>query len=817
MRALKKLLLISIITFTSFVFSHNNIQADDDAYYYRNIHVDVNVTEERVYEITEELTVYFNEERRGIIRTIPFYSDVETYIISDVSVEGAPYSTSEDGGIAIRIGDPNKTVTGEQKYIIKYKLKHYQDYEADADFIYINLIGREFDTRIENFSAKVTYPENAIWEKTTVTSGYSGSTANEYVEYSQSGNVISMQSLKTIRAFSPVTLQVQLAEGAFSKAPEYKFSYIVNNVNIEIDVTKEKEYLVTRHYEITNNEPASELILLTSDFSNYSEDSKISDFKCSDEFNCELSSTGYFIYLTLPLQDTYIFDISYKIRPSSVYQSKTIRWELIDFLDDAKTLNYHIKINFPFDVPFYQWKVGRYNDNYDQDDFFETTATSNSIEFTGSRMITNADRFEIKIEVNNNQFSRPLPMSVIISVLITVILTLIFVFLRLTTFSKKRIIPVVEFYPPDGINSIEAGYLIDNKLQNTDISSIIFYWASKGYLRIKEEKKNEFQLIRLVEPVNASAYEAKLFDDMFNCGDGETVMTDELSGTFYVYLNSAKKAILKKYKSGQHEIWNSSFNIMRVLAIIASIIVPLVAISASFDPFLGPLGGILSVSVFLTPFFPLILVYIIKMARDPQGKDSVASIILRIFTFAIFLLPATITLPSFPLEIAIPCVISIVCLIVMTICARGFKKHTTYGYDILGRLHGFKEFIKTAEKERIEMLLESDPEYYYHILPYANVLGVTKIWQKKFEHITMEPPSWYDSTMPYTHQSFMKDFSRASNNFALSSTPPVSSYSSSGDSSGGGYSGGGGGYSGGSSSGGGSSGGGSGGGGSSSW
>ena len=816
MKKLKKLLLISIITFTSFVFSHNNIQADDDAYYYKNIHVDVNITEERVYEITEELTVYFNEERRGIIRTIPFYSDVETYIISDVSVEGAPYTTSDDGGIAIRIGDPNKTVTGEQKYIIKYRLKHYQDYEENADFVYINLIGREFDTRIENFSAKITYPENAIWEKTTVTSGYFGSTDNEYVEYSQSGNVISMQSLKTIGSFSPITLQVQLAEGTFSKAPEYKFSYVVNNVDIEIDVTKEKEYLVTRRYEITNNESTSKRIFLTSDFFNYGEDSKISDFKCSDEFNCELSSTGYFIYLTLPLQDTYTFDISYKIRPSSVHQSKTIRWELVDFSDDAKTLNYRVKINFPFDVPFYQWVVGRYNDNYGQDDFFETTTTSNSIEFVGSRMMTKADRFEIKIEVNNNLFSRPLSMSVIISVGISVILSLIFIFLRLTTFSKKKIIPVVEFYPPDGINSVEAGYLIDDKLQNTDISSIIFYWASKGYLRIKEEEKNKFQLIRLIEPVHVSEYEENLFDNMFNCGDGEAVMTDELSGTFYVYLNSAKKTILKKYKSGQYEIWDSSFSIMKILATIAAII-PLIAIFASLDALLGPIGEILRVSVFLTPFFPLIVVFIIKMIRNPQGKDSVSLMICIMFTVAIFLLPISIMLPSFPLEIIITCIISIVCIIVMTICARGFKKRTTYGNDILGRLHGFKEFIKTAEKERIEMLLESDPEYYYHILPYANVLGVTKIWQKKFEHITMEPPSWYDSTMPYTHQSFMKDFSRASNSFALSSTPPVRSYSSSGGSSGSGYSGGGGGYSGGSSSGGGSSGGGSGGGGSSSW
>ena len=41
------------------------------------------------------------------------------------------------------------------------------------------------------------------------------------------------------------------------------------------------------------------------------------------------------------------------------------------------------------------------------------------------------------------------------------------------------------------------------------------------------------------------------------------------------------------------------------------------------------------------------------------------------------------------------------------------------------------------------MLLAEDPQYYYDILPYANVLGVSEIWADKFKDLTMDPPEYY--------------------------------------------------------------------------
>ena len=156
-------------------------------------------------------------------------------------------------------------------------------------------------------------------------------------------------------------------------------------------------------------------------------------------------------------------------------------------------------------------------------------------------------------------------------------------------------------------------------------------------------------------------------------------------------------------------------------------------------------------------------------------------------------------------------IIGIIAIILMAIFKKYMPKRTPEGTKMLGKIRGFKKFLETAEKERLEALVMKNPNYFYDILPYTYVLRVSDKWIKKFETINIEEPEWYNSidSFDYTRFSRFVDTTVISAQRVMSSRP---SYSSSGGSSGGFSS-----SSGGSSSGGGSSGGGSGGGGGSSW
>lgn len=121
--------------------------------------------------------------------------------------------------------------------------------------------------------------------------------------------------------------------------------------------------------------------------------------------------------------------------------------------------------------------------------------------------------------------------------------------------------------------------------------------------------------------------------------------------------------------------------------------------------------------------------------------------------------------------------------------AAYMSKRTEYGTVMLGRIRGFKNFLETAEKERLEMMVAENPQYFYEILPYTYVLEISDKWMKKFESIAMEPPTWYHST---GYSAFdVVVFHRFMNSTMTSVTTAMTSSPSSSSSSGGGFSGGG--------------------------
>ena len=133
---------------------------------------------------------------------------------------------------------------------------------------------------------------------------------------------------------------------------------------------------------------------------------------------------------------------------------------------------------------------------------------------------------------------------------------------------------------------------------------------------------------------------------------------------------------------------------------------------------------------------------------------------------------------------------------------------TVEGFDALNRAEGMAMYMKTAEKERLEMFNppEETPELFEKLMPYALALDVAKTWGNRFEKIlSLEEyqPTWYMGPNPnmflnrgnFAH--FSSNFANQINSSLISQTTAFAPGSSSGF-GGGGFSGGGGGGGGGS-------------------
>ena len=97
----------------------------------------------------------------------------------------------------------------------------------------------------------------------------------------------------------------------------------------------------------------------------------------------------------------------------------------------------------------------------------------------------------------------------------------------------------------------------------------------------------------------------------------------------------------------------------------------------------------------------------------------------------------------------------------------------------------------------LELLLEENPNYFYDILlPYVYIFGISSKWSKKFESITIQPPTWYIGKMKDINSGRF-DINKLSNSLnhilaQTSSTMSSRPYQSSGLSSNRSFSGGGG-------------------------
>lgn len=180
-----------------------------------------------------------------------------------------------------------------------------------------------------------------------------------------------------------------------------------------------------------------------------------------------------------------------------------------------------------------------------------------------------------------------------------------------------------------------------------------------------------------------------------------------------------------------------------------------------------------------------------KGYSDLMSKDSLVAksisvlliILLEIWVFAGFVFAYKL--------ISISCVIAIPFLLFL---AKIMSRRTKEGARILGEIRGFKNFLLYAKKEEIEKLVDENPNYFYDILPYAYVLGVTNQWIKKFEQIKFTSSSYFVNNYG-SYYLYSMAFDRSMSNTKTSYQATIPKSSSGGGSSfggGGGFSSGGG-------------------------
>ena len=293
---------------------------------------------------------------------------------------------------------------------------------------------------------------------------------------------------------------------------------------------------------------------------------------------------------------------------------------------------------------------------------------------------------------------------------------------------KKNVIKPVEFYPPEGFSPIDAALVYSARGVKTGsmLNPLLLYWADKGYVKIDDDGRGlKITKVKWLPPFEESGRadqktydcELALFREMFIGGD-------------IFYTLAARRSLNETYDKAIEDCKKMSRSVVGKKGKIVSLIMKFGAAVLAF------LVGIL-VSVYVRApiammmLFPVIGAFLIKFLPAPAyvrvpfmmvwgGVPLVA---------VLFLFPMPTTL-----KIAVGAAILV---LILTISVFAEKTDFRDGDDlkIYGKVCSFRRFLIVADKHRLEALVEENPDYFFDVLPYFYVFGITKKMKRKFDRI----------------------------------------------------------------------------------
>lgn len=370
---------------------------------------------------------------------------------------------------------------------------------------------------------------------------------------------------------------------------------------------------------------------------------------------------------------------------------------------------------------------------------------------------------------------------------------------------RKKPIVVTEFYAPDNLSPMDVARIYRGKIMGKDFASLVIHWASMGLVSIQLNGKRDIILKKLKPYPKASSmstyikedfdgkpsvngpatrytkHEREYFNALFSTTD---VFDSKVSKHIYRDLTRVRiSKVVTNLKKSEPQQTRKTL-IARVLITTLSTI-PLI-LTIIWSSRIGT--GVLPL-LFIV-LFPLIALNVFLYVPMPFwfkiiwcglfGGAPLAALFINMFTVY---------------DVWYLSIISVVIFFVGHISGLFVKVYPKDNEDKLGRILGFKDFLLYAELDKLNERVQDNPDYYYDILPYCYVFGITKKMEKRFSalNIPARLPDYFEGhTATAVCHCMTSSMSRIGGGFS-SSGGGFSSGGGGGGGGGGGSSGGGGG------------------------
>ena len=364
----------------------------------------------------------------------------------------------------------------------------------------------------------------------------------------------------------------------------------------------------------------------------------------------------------------------------------------------------------------------------------------------------------------------------------------------------RKPIAQVEFYPPEGMNVMRYSAIWHGRARRQDLGAVITSWASKGCVRIEKDGANDFTVYKLqdlpevVRKENEETLQSyrQVVDMLEKTGSGalldavnetyEELTTGKSEREYFDELfqpmfggfgeNSYFSTREMKRSSDPHKKRKLSQKAekMRMMGETPSVLYPnlmrghILLTIASLVPFLMTIIYYCILSMSAIPIFFFIFIAAGTGVGSFQAKERMTPIA-YVFPIAFTALPFFALSSIFYLPLYDYAGLLYLSLAIWALAQVALHFLTRRDPDVMhdyGKMRGFKQFLLTAELNRIKLLFDENPDYFSDIIPYCLVMGISKQVEKRFKPLNIAAPEWACGISPSAFSSMSRSLSSSS-------------------------------------------------------
>lgn len=307
-----------------------------------------------------------------------------------------------------------------------------------------------------------------------------------------------------------------------------------------------------------------------------------------------------------------------------------------------------------------------------------------------------------------------------------------------------KVVSPIEFYPPNDMTPLEIQKELPGHLETKHIMAEVMYLAGRGYLKLepiwnngephKDRSPDDFIITKVKSmPSSASPTDKSLVD---------------------VFVNRDRRPLSEMVSEVDTVVYNINFdnighdrNQLNKTSIMWQVIISILVIFC------------FSVAVYLTESVSTMTNYgfisvalaaiaLIKGIAKARFVDELTGKGRGIFSniiSVVFLLAASYSLYSDWMEVygnLFMCLCFIGALIIAIFFVSVMHRPNERRLALKGRIWGFRDFLEKTEINRIKVLFNEDPKYFFKILPYAFLFGLADKWIPLMAEFVTEKPDW---------------------------------------------------------------------------